>query len=68
MTEQTMTLSEAAGILAVNVETLRRAIKAGRLKAARFGRRYRVSRFDLADYYKRLGGGELWAGEEEALQ
>ncbi len=56
----TFSLSEAAGLLGLHSETLRRAIKAGKLKAAKTGRDYRISRADLRTYWKELGGSDLF--------
>lgn len=60
----TFSLSEAAEILGVHSETVRRAIKAGKLKAAKTGRDYRISRADLQAYWRELGGSELFESNE----
>ena len=39
---QYLTLEQVAEALQLQVETIRRYVRAGELKAARFGRRYRV--------------------------
>ncbi len=68
MTEKNaFTIKEAAERLACHPDTLRRAIKAGKLKAAKLGtdtgkgKGYRISRADLQEYYRSLGGGELFS-------
>lgn len=52
---------EAAELLSVSVDTIRRAIKSGHLKAARIGSTYRISQRDLNNYYWSQGGGQLFA-------
>jgi excisionase family DNA binding protein len=54
------TLSEAAELLSCHKETLRRAIKAGTLRAAKIGKEYRISRTDLEDFWTARGGGALF--------
>lgn len=62
----TFTLAEAAALLSCHRETLRRAIRSGNLRAARLGRGFRISRFDLEAFWSACGGGELFAwGEAE---
>jgi len=59
--KQTFSLAEAAEILGMNKEHLRvRIIKAGKLKAMKTGRDYRISRADLQAYYSEHGGGKLF--------
>ena len=60
MVQETYTLSEAAEVLRCDEQTLRRAIKAGTLRAARIGRNYVVGRPDLAAFYAAKGGGQLF--------
>lgn len=62
--KMTFTLAETAEILSLHKETLRRAILAGKLKAAKTGKDYRISREDLKEYWKVLGGGILFKDEE----
>jgi excisionase family DNA binding protein len=66
-------LHEVAELLKVHVETVRRAVRAGELKAAApglgkgKGSDLRVSRIELARWWRAKGGGELFAdatGEE----
>ena len=54
------TVEEAAGLLRIHPETVRREIKAGRMPACRIGRDYRISRSDLEGYYRAGGGGSLF--------
>ena len=54
MTAKYMEISEAAEQLDVHVATLRRAIKAGKLKAIRLGNGYRVTQQALDEYVQSL--------------
>ena len=64
MQKTTFTLMEAAQVLSCHKETLRRAIQAGELQAARLGREYRISRADLQGFWTAQGGGELFTPEQ----
>lgn len=59
-TRTTFTLLEAAALLQVHPETLRRAIKADELLAAKIGKEYRISKTDLEAYWIAKGGGALF--------
>ena len=48
-----LTLTEVAGRLGVSVETVRRLIKRGNLKAVKVGNQLRVREADLDDYIRR---------------
>ena len=61
----TFTLAEAAELLSCHRETLRRAIRAGELRAAKLGRGFRISRFDLEAFWTASGGGDLFGKEAE---
>ena len=61
----TFTLAEAADVLSCHRETLRRAIRAGELRAAKLGRGFRISRFDLEAFWTASGGGDLFGKEPE---
>ena len=61
----TFTLAEAAVLLSCHRETLRRAIRAGELRAARLGREFRVSRLDLEAFWAANGGGDLFEKQPE---
>ena len=71
--QQVYTLHEVAELLKVHVETVRRAVRAGELKAAApgagrgKGADLRVSRIELARWWRAKGGGDLFddvTGEE----
>ena len=72
--QQVYTLQEVAELIKVHVETVRRAVRAGELKAAApgvgrgKGADLRVSRIELARWWRAKGGGELFNGatDEEA--
>lgn len=57
-------LSEAAAMLGLHPQTLRRAIHAGELKALKLHKHYRVSRLELAAWWRERGGGELFEGDD----
>lgn len=61
----TFTLAEAADLLSCHRETLRRAILSGDLQAAKLGRGYRISRWDLEAFWKAGGGGDLFGDEPQ---
>lgn len=67
MRKTTFTLGEAADVLSCHKETLRRAIQAGELRAARLGREYRISRIDLQAFWTAQGGGELFSPDTLAV-
>ncbi len=56
----TFSLGEAAEILGLHKEYLRRKIKDGSLKAMKTGKQYIISRADLQAYYSAHGGGKLF--------
>lgn len=62
----TFTLGEAADLLSCHRETLRRAIRAGHLRAAKLGRGFRISRYDLEAFWTASGGGDLFGKEPDA--
>ena len=57
---QVFTAAEAATILGVHKETMRRYLRTQQIKAVKTGSSYRVSRTDLENYWKSRGGGELF--------
>lgn len=61
----TFTLAEAAELLSCHRETLRRAIRNGELRAAKLGRGFRISRFDLESFWTASGGGDLFGNAAE---
>jgi len=58
--QMALSLKDAAKILDVHTETLRRAIKAGDLQAAKIGKDYRIAKAELERYFQSKGGGELF--------
>lgn len=57
-----MTIKEASELLRVHPETLRRAIRAGELKAARLGHRtVRIAKDDLIAWFREKGGDQLYS-------
>lgn len=60
----TFSLNEACELLGLSRSTVSRAIKAGKLKAAKTGKDYRISRADLQTYWRELGGSVLFESEE----
>lgn len=62
----TYSLKEAAAIVGLHTKTLRRAIHDGELKAfggGKGGAVYRISRVELAKWWRDRGGGELFEDE-----
>jgi excisionase family DNA binding protein len=59
------TLGEVADMLQVHKETVRRAIKSGELTAAKVGREFRISKYDLERYWAERGGGDLFERTRE---
>ncbi len=62
------TSKHAAELLQCHEITIRRAIKAAKLKASKIGRDYRISKIDLGRFYKEQGGGELFADSSQRQQ
>ena len=58
--QEAFTTTEAAVVLNIHPERLRQLVRAGEIQAARLGKSWRISRVALADYFRRVGGGELW--------
>jgi excisionase family DNA binding protein len=58
-------VEEVAELFQCHKDTIRRAIHAGKLKAAKLGKDYRISRADLESFYRTQGGGELFAEKGE---
>jgi excisionase family DNA binding protein len=57
-------LEEVAELLGVHPESVRRWIRAGKLKAMKAGRQYLISRTDLQAFWKKGGGGSLFENKE----
>ena len=53
MVDKPYTLNEAAEMLNISPQTLRREIDRGKIAAYRFGGRYFIRKSDLLDYIKR---------------
>lgn len=51
-----ITTEQAAGILYVTAYTIREYIKAGKLKAAKIGKRYLLSRSDVVNFLSQYTG------------
>ena len=63
----TYSMSEAAELVGYSTRTLRRAIDAGELLAARQASgSIRISRTELAKWWRERGGGELFGAESHA--
>jgi len=65
MTKDTFTIPEAAELLHCHPQTLRTAIRAGRLKAARIGKALSISKTELAAYFAARGGGRLFEDDAQ---
>ena len=52
------TLQEIADLLQVNVQTVRRKVREGKIKALYLGKSYRVSRAALEEYFNSIGHKE----------
>jgi excisionase family DNA binding protein len=55
-----LTVQEAAALLRIHPETLRRAISRGELPATRRGNVFCISPADLEAYFRARGGGVLF--------
>jgi excisionase family DNA binding protein len=64
MKQQAFSLRDSASILGVHPDTLRRAIKLGKLQSAKIGKDYRIARTELERYFKAMGGGKLFGNNE----
>lgn len=62
---QAFSVAEAAELIGVHRETIRRAVRAGELKHARIKRRIIISRADLEEWYRALGGGSLFGDDAD---
>ena len=60
VTQQALSLKDAAEVLGVHSETLRRIIKKGHLKASKVAGVFRISKHDLQEYWLNQGGGRLF--------
>jgi excisionase family DNA binding protein len=64
--KQVYTVSEAAAFFSCHPETIKRAIRSGKLSAANIGRDYRLSRTELVKYWTDSGGGELFPARQKS--
>lgn len=55
---------EVAAILGFHPEHVRKMIRTGKIRAAKLGGAWRVSRADLERYWRDQGGGELFQAED----
>ena len=62
------TLKEAAELLSLHPETIRRAYRDGRIKAAVIGRMLRISETELERYWVANGGGQFWDRPKKKVQ
>ena len=63
MEQRAFSLKEVASILGVHPETIRRAVKAGKLKAAKIGKDYRIAKSELERYFQAMGGTSLFEND-----
>ena len=64
MKQQAFSLKDSAIIFDVHPDTLRRAIKSGKLKAAKIGKDYRISKFELERFFQAMGGTSLFGDND----
>jgi excisionase family DNA binding protein len=64
MKQRAFSLKEVADILGVHPETIRRAVKAGKLKAAKIGKDYRIAKSELERFFQAKGGGSLFEDDD----
>ena len=60
--KQVYTVDEAAELLGMNDQTVRRWCRDGELEAAKMGRSYRISKPALEAFWRSRGGGKLFGG------
>ncbi len=65
MEQRAFSLKEVASILGVHPETIRRAVKAGKLKAAKMGKDYRIAKSELERYFQAMGGTRLFEDNDK---
>jgi len=61
---QLISIAQNQTLLGVHPESVRRWIRAGKLKAAKAGRHLLISRADLKTFWKNMGGGADLFGVE----
>jgi excisionase family DNA binding protein len=62
--QRAFSLKEVASILGVHPETIRRAVKAGKLKAAKIGKDYRIAKPELERFFRAMGGTSLFGDDD----
>ena len=62
---ETFSPEECAVILGIHPESLRRLIRQGDFPAAKMGGRWRTSKADLEAFYRKQGGGVLFARDHQ---
>src|SRR5690554_1099382 len=60
MTKHLFDAKEAAELLLLHPETVRRFVREGLIKAVKIGRAVRIERAELERYWRAQGGGELF--------
>lgn len=66
VSKQVFSVRDAAVLLDVSEETIRRAIRSKKLKAGKVGGKdLRISKYDLAEFYRAQGGGKLFGDEPD---
>ncbi|MBW1693932.1 MAG: helix-turn-helix domain-containing protein [Deltaproteobacteria bacterium] len=68
MKQQVFSIKNAATILDVHPDTIRRAIKAKKLKAAKIGRDYKIAKSELDRYFQAMGGTSLFGSNDTESQ
>ncbi len=62
-----LTINQAAAVLNCHPDTIRKAIRTGKLKAGKVGRDYRISKRDLEIYWQAEGGEELFQNLQASI-
>ena len=63
MIQEVYTVEEAATLLRCDAHTIRRAIRAGKIQAAKVGKGYAIARPALEAFFASKGGGNLFAND-----
>lgn len=63
--QRTYTPDEAAALLQITTQTVRKYIREGRLSAAKIGKTYRIDRAQLELFWRSVGGVNLFGDEDE---
>lgn len=62
--KRVFTPEEAAELLQLNVQTVRRFIRDGKLDAVKIGKTYRIDRAQLESFWRSIGGVDLFSDSE----